>query len=60
MTELQEQKFKEFVYDDCKAIVQLVNDAENLEKFTKFIVFFKVDDDPELLEYLSFNIMKKM
>jgi len=31
--------------------------ADNLEKFTKFIVFFRVDEDPELLEYLCHNII---
>lgn len=24
------------------------------------MVFFRVDEDPELLEYLSYNILKKM
>jgi hypothetical protein len=37
-----------------------VSGTENIEKFTKFMVFFNVDEDPELLEYLCFNIEKKM
>jgi len=50
----------DFCYKDLKTIIRVVHSAENLEKFTKFVVFFKVDEDPELLEYLCFNIMKKL
>lgn len=57
---MSDSKFKEFVYRDLKTIIQLVSGTENIEKFTKFMVFFNVDEDPELLEYLCFNIEKKM
>lgn len=56
---MQEKRFRDFCYTDLKTIFQIVGQPDNLEKFTKFIVFFKLDEDPELVEYLCFNIMKK-
>jgi hypothetical protein len=38
----------------------LVEDADNIESMTKFVVFFQIDDDPELLTYLIERIKAKM
>ena len=57
---MKDKTFNKFVYQDLKIILQIVNGTDNLEKFTKFLVFFRVDEDPELLEVLCDNIASKM
>ena len=57
---MKDKTFNKFVYQDLKIILQIVNGTDNLEKFTKFMVFFRVDEDPELLEVLCDNIASKM
>lgn len=57
---MQDKNFRQFVYEDLKIILQLVNGTDNLEKFAKFMVFFRVDEDPELLEVLCDNVASKM
>ena len=57
---MNEKKFKDFVYNDLKIILQLVNGTDNVEKFCKFMVFFKVDEDPELITVLCDNIARQM
>ena len=50
---MAEQEFYSFVYYDLKQVLQLVTGTGNLVNFTKFMVFFKVDEDPELVEILT-------
>lgn len=50
---MAEQEFYSFVYYDLKQVLQLVTGTGNLVNFTKFMVFFKVDEDPELIEILT-------
>lgn len=57
---MQDKTFRSFVYQDLKIILQIVNGTENIEKFTKFIVFFRVDEDPELIEVLCDNVASKI
>lgn len=57
---MKDKTFNNFVYQDLKIILQIVNGTDNLEKFAKFMVFFKVDEDPELLDVLCDNIASKM
>ena len=53
---MAEKKFYNFVYYDLKQLLQLVSSPENLTNFTKFMVFFRVDEDPELFEILTEQI----
>lgn len=53
-------RFQRFLYTDLKTILQVTNKPENLTQWSKFIVFFKVDDDPELIEQLNFKIKQKI
>lgn len=57
---MAEQEFYSFVYYDLKQVLQLVTGTGNLVNFTKFMVFFKVDEDPELIEILTEQICSKI
>ena len=57
---MAEKSFYNFVYYDLKQLLQLVTKAEFLVNFTKFMVYFKVDEDPELYELLSESICKRI
>ena len=57
---MQEKAFYNFVYYDLKQILQLINKREHLVEFTKFLVFFQVDEDPELYELISEAICKNV
>ena len=37
-----------------------MTNRENLVNLTKFVVFFKVEDDPELLEVIADSICKRI
>ena len=43
-----------------KYIFQIVNQPKNIMEFTKFLLYFKVDDDPEIFELLSDRICRHM
>ena len=57
---MEESTFYNFVYYDLKQLLQLITGRDNLVNFTKFILFFKIDEDPELYELLSEAICKKI
>lgn len=57
---MEEKVFYNFVYYDLKQLLQLVTSKYHLVEFTKFMIFFKVDEDPELYELLVESICKKM
>ena len=50
--------FYNFVYYDLKQLLQLVNKPEHLVGFTKLLVFFQADEDPELYELISEAVCK--
>ena len=52
----ESERFFRFVYDDLKVIIQVVGNPWNYAELCKFVVFFGVNDDPELLELLSDGI----
>ena len=39
-----------FLYDDIKVILQHVARAPTVVEFSKLIVFFGIDDDPEIFD----------
>ena len=49
-----------WTYSDLKFILQMVVDPEYLLQFSKFLVLYKMDDDPELLEILCDAISKRI
>ena len=49
---MAEPRFHEFCYTDLKFIFQIVSRPKNIMEFTKFLLFFKVEDDPEIVELL--------
>ena len=55
---MQEKVFYNFVYYDLKQVLQLVNKPEHLVGFTKLLVFFQADEDPELFELISEAVCK--
>ena len=48
------------MYYDLKQLLQLILKMHHLVEFTKFLVFFRVDEDPELYELLSEAICKNI
>ena len=42
-----------FLYSDLKVIISKLDLPSNLVEFTKFVVFFGADDDPEVYDLLS-------
>ena len=57
---MAEKSFYNFVYYDLKQLLTLITRPAHLVNFTKFLVFFKVDQDPELYELLSEAICKSI
>lgn len=57
---MTEPRFQRFVYTDLKYLLQLVNNPEYLTEFSKFLIFFKVDEDPELVELLCDQVCKRV
>ena len=57
---MEESTFYNFVYYDLKQLLQLITGRDNLVNFTKFMLFFKLEEDPELYELLSEAICKKI
>eukprot|EP00347_Sterkiella_histriomuscorum_P019411 403341726 len=51
-----DQKFQKFLNKDLKFIIQSLKSVENFYNFVKFIVYFKIDQDPELMELLADQI----
>lgn len=49
-----------FVDNDLKFIVQSIKDMVNIYNLVKFVVYFKIGDDPELMEILADQIKKNM
>lgn len=56
----ENQRFRTFLYKDLKTILQVTNHADNLMNWAKFVVYYQIDDDPEVVEYLSIKIMKRL
>jgi hypothetical protein len=56
----ENDRFFKFLYDDMKVILQCLDKPKSLVNFTKFIVFFGVDDDPEIFDLLTDAIIIKM
>jgi hypothetical protein len=42
-----------FLYDDLKVILQHIGRAPTVVEFSKLIVFFEVNDDPEIFDLFS-------
>lgn len=57
---MAEKAFYNFVYYDLKQLMQLVNKPDHLTNFTKFVVFFKVDEDPELFELITETVCQRI
>ena len=57
---MAEKKFQDFLYNDLKHIFQITANPVNMVEFVKFLLFFKVDKDPELYELICENICKKI
>ena len=57
---MEEKAFYNFIYYDLKQLLQLVTNAEHLVNFTKFLVCFKVDEDPELYDILTEALCKSI
>ena len=43
-----------------KFIIQSLQNEENVVNFCKFIVYFKIDSDPDILELLADQVKKQM
>ena len=56
----KDDRFFRFLYDDFKVIIQSIDRPKSLVEFVKFIVFFGVDDDPEIFDLLTDAIIIKM
>lgn len=54
----ENERFNRFCYDDLKVVIQCTDSHEFLTEWTKFLVFFGVDDDPEVLEMLTDSILR--
>jgi len=54
----ENQRFYRFLYDDLKIILQHVSYAPTVVEFSKLIVFFGVDDDPEIHDLLSDAVIR--
>ena len=53
-------RFHQFLYDDLKVILQCVDNPSYLAEFSKFVVFFGADDDPEVYDVLLDAILKQL
>lgn len=54
-------RFKKFIYDDLKLIIQSVKDPENVVNLVKFAVFFRLGgEDPEIFELLADQFKKNV
>lgn len=57
----QEPRFKKFIYDDLKLIIQSIKDTENIVNLVKFGVFFRLGgEDPEIFELLADQFKKNI
>lgn len=57
---MKEKKFYNFIYYDLKYCLQLVSNPDHIVNFTKLLVFFKIDEDPEMYELVSEVICKNV
>ena len=57
---LNEPRFAQFVNDDIKFIMQSVRQVDHVVGFTKFLIYFRIDHDPELYEILADQIKKNI
>lgn len=48
----EEPRFERFLKSDLKSVMQKVGQAENIVEFSKFVVFFGVEEDPEVFDLL--------
>lgn len=57
----EDARFKKFVYDDLKLIIQSIKDTENIVNLVKFAVFFRLGgEDPEIFELLADQFKKNI
>ena len=56
----ENERFMRFLYDDLKIILQCIDVPESIVGLMKLVVFFKVDDDPEIFDLLSDAILRKI
>ena len=50
---MENKDFRRFVYSDLKSVLGKIDNPTNYVEFTKFMVFFRADDDPELFDLLA-------
>jgi hypothetical protein len=56
----ENERFFKFLYEDLKVILQCVENPKYLVEFTKFVVFFGADDDPEIFDILLDAILRQL
>lgn len=50
---MNELRFVQFVEFDLKFIMQSLRQMDHIVGFSKFLVFFRIENDPELYEILA-------
>jgi len=56
----EDERFFRFLYDDLKIICQCIDNSSNYAELSKFVVFFGVTDDPEVLDILADYVQRKI